>query len=55
MVGSKDFPPHVSIVYREGVFHAVCLRCGTFLGISSDIVTLKLAEQQHQCKKPSLT
>jgi hypothetical protein len=48
-ISRDDLPPHVSIVYRDGVFQAVCLRCGSFLGSNADIKVLKIAEQHHNC------
>jgi len=50
MITSRDdLPPYISVVFRDGAFRAVCLRCGTFLGSDADIRVLKLAEQRHNC------
>jgi len=49
MTSRDDLPSHVSIAFRDGSFHAVCLRCGAFLGSNADIRLLQLAEENHNC------
>jgi anti-sigma B factor antagonist len=52
MITSRDdLPSYVSVVFRDNAFHAVCLRCGTFLGSDADIRILKLSEERHNCVK----